>query len=97
MEVEIKSLGRVLHPDECSGYDYRKERAKELRTAGNDLMKEKKYQEASQTYRKGYELVELDTGEEIEQSKLLLLSNLSQSYLSCKVAISLMQDYEKCV
>ncbi len=43
IDVEIKSMGRVLQPDECLGFDYRKERAKELRSVGNDLMKEKKY------------------------------------------------------
>jgi hypothetical protein len=83
----------VLQPDECLGFDYRTERAKELRSAGNELMKQKKYQEASQVYKNGYELVELDTGSEVDQSKILLLSNLSQAYLNCKVTFRLTKDY----
>mgnify|MGYP000932228922 FL=1 len=56
-------------------------------------MKQKKYQEASQVYKNGYELVELDTGSEVDQSKILLLSNLSQAYLNCKVTFQLTKDY----
>lgn len=56
-------------------------------------MKQKKYQEASQVYKNGYELVELDTGSEVDQSKILLLSNLSQAYLNCKVTFRLTKDY----
>lgn len=52
-------------------------------------MKNNKYHEALQIYQKAYQLVEMDTGEEIDECKNLIFANLSQAHLNCKVILRL--------